>query len=201
MSDVNSTAMKLHARSPLQGAAEKIGETTLTEFTELAIVSAAIPLGGDKAAEAALQSAFALTPAVVGERSKASNSSEAFANLELLSLQTDQWFLIFDYPDAEPVKLVQQALGDSVYLTDQSDSWVVVDLNGPLAIAALERICPLDLNDTVFTNANVSRTVMEHLSVILMRTQANGFRLLSPRSSAASIWHALHTSILNVSEL
>jgi len=105
VSDVNSTAMKLHARSPLQGAAEKIGETTLTEFTELAIVSAAIPLGGDKAAEAALQSAFALTPAVVGERSKASNGSEAFANLELLSLQTDQWFLIFDYPEAPDFRL------------------------------------------------------------------------------------------------
>ena len=201
MSDVNPTAMKLHARSPLQGAVEKIGETTLTEITELAIVSAAIPLGGDKAAATALRSAFSLTPAVVGERSKATNGSEAFTNLELLSLQTDQWFLIFDYPDAEPVQLVQQALGDTLYLTDQSDSWVVVDLQGPLAIAALERICPLDLNDAVFTNASVSRTVMEHLSVILMRTHANGFRLLSPRSSAASIWHALHTSILNVSEL
>ena len=131
VSDVNPTAMKLHARSPLQGAEEKIGETTLTEVTELAIVSAAIPLGGDKAAKTALQSAFALSSADVGERSKATNSSEAFANLELFSLQTDQWFLIFDYPDAEPVKLVQQALGDSVYLTDQSDSWVCLLYTSP----------------------------------------------------------------------
>lgn len=201
MSDVNSTALKLHGRSPLKGVVEKIGETTLTEFTELAIVSAAIPLGGDNAAKTALQSALTLSPAAVGKRSKATKFSEAFANLELLSLQTDQWFLIFDYPDDEPVQLVQQALGDTVYLTDQSDSWVVVDLQGPLAIAALERICPLDLHDSIFTDASVSRTVMEHLSVILMRTDTNGFRLLSPRSSAVSLWHALHTSILNVDEL
>ena len=201
MSDVNSSAMQLHARSPLNGAAEKIGETTLTEITDLAIVSVAIPLGGDKAVETALKSSLDLPRPAVGERVKATSKSADFTNIELLSLQSDQLFLVFDYPDEQPVKQVHQSLGDTVYLTDQSDSWVVVDLHGPLAVPALERICPLDLNETIFTESLVSRTVMEHLSVIVMRTHANGFRLMSPRSSAPSLWHAVHTSILNVSEL
>jgi len=204
--DINSSTITLHARSPLEGASIKVEDTRLVENPELAIVSLAVPLGGDEAVEAALQSSLNLSRPAVGQLEYATGDSSTLANLSILSLQTDQLFLVFDYPEqdqaltrSQPVDLVKQAIGDVAYLTDQSDSWVVIDLEGSLALPALERICPLDLDEHVFTDTVVARTMMEYLSVIITRTQTNGFRLYSPRSTAASLWHAVHTSILNVS--
>ena len=73
-------------------------------------------------------------------------------------------------------------------------------MSGTGVRVALERICPLDLDDQAFPEGRVARTAMEHLSVIILRDGPDSFLLMSPRSSARSFRHAVELSVENVSE-
>ena len=61
----------------------------------------------------------------------------------------------------------------------------------------LERICPLDLDPYVFTLGSVSRTVMEHIGTIIYRDGYDSFVLLTMRSFAKSMLHAIEVSVTN----
>ena len=111
--------------------------------------------------------------------------------LRVLGLQPDQLFLLFEPPDPDrAAETVAAALGPAAYIADQSDSWAMLRMSGAGVRTALERICPLDLEDRAFPEGRVARTAMEHLSVIVLRDGADGFLLMSPRSSARSFLHA-----------
>lgn len=83
----------------------------------------------------------------------------------------------------------------TLYLNDQSDSWVMLRVAGAGVRRALERLCPLDLHPDAFAPGAVARTVMEHLAVIVLHEAEDTFVLLSPRSSAASFLHEIETSV------
>jgi len=91
------------------------------------------------------------------------------------------------------LSMLAQELATTAAVTDQSDSWVVLEVSGERSHDVLERICPIDLHDSQFPDGAVARTMMEHLSVIVVRS-SNRFVLLSPRSSADSFRHALTQS-------
>ena len=76
-----------------------------------------------------------------------------------------------------------------------------LELAGPGAIAALERICPLDLHDSAFPVGAAGRTTMEHMSAVIIRTGPDTFLLLSASSSGMSFLHALETSLAYTSNL
>ena len=116
-------------------------------------------------------------------------------------MQPDQVFILFAPPHPDrAVETVRAALGPAAYVTDQSDSWAMLRIAGAGIRAALERICPLDLDDEVFPQGRVARTAMEHLSAIILRDGEDSFLLMSPRSSARSFLHAVELSAENVSE-
>ena len=183
----------LNASLPLGGYDELIGSTRLCEITTLDIVSIATPRDGHDTLTALTTEKLGLALPDAGKISRQDESSS------LLGLQLDQCFMITQQHALDPAAALKTLLGNSAYISDQSDSWVVVDISGPDVIAALERICPLDLAPDVFDDTVVARTVMEHLSVIMERPEQYRFRLYSPRSSAASFLHALSVSIRNVS--
>ncbi len=115
----------------------------------------------------------------------------------LLGLQRDQWFLAFE-PSDVPESDVRDALGDGPAVTDQSDAWAALQLEGPNAVAMLERTCRLDLHGEALAPGRVVRTAMDHLSVVIVRETDERFVLMSPRSSAGSFLHAMTMSALNV---
>jgi len=117
-----------------------------------------------------------------------------------LGLQPQQWFVLFDHAadQGSPVTIIKEQLGDSAYCTDQSDSWVSLEVSGPLATSALERICPIDLHPTEFAVGAVARTTMEHLGVIITRTGDDQYLMMSAASSAESFLHAITTSVKNI---
>ena len=90
-------------------------------------------------------------------------------------------------------------IADTAYLTDQSDSFAIVRIKGARSRDALERICPIDLHLDEFSVGTVTRTLMEHLGVIILREDEDAFMLMSARSSARTFWHAVQTSIQNIS--
>lgn len=102
----------------------------------------------------------------------------------LMRLAADQCFWLGDSAPKAPAKS---------YVTDQSDSWAVVELAGASTIAVLERLIPLDVAS--WSAGSVGRTSMHHLAVIVLKTGNDSFVLLSPRSSADDFWHALSSAV------
>lgn len=188
--------LTLTATSPLGGYSEDIGDLRLEEVTGKALVSAAVPLGKDAAFAKALVKAFEASRPATGSMTTGKKAGQ-----RLLGLQPDQIFILFDEDSSHVGRadaMARDALGDAAYVTDQSDSWAMLHLSGASVRMALERICPLDLSDTAFPDGKVARTVMEHLSVIILRDGPDSFLLMSPRSSAKSFLHAVEVSARNI---
>lgn len=172
----------------LGGYDRKFGDLRLRERTDLALVSLAIPLGGDAAAKKAIKSAFKLDLPAPGQ-------SSASKTHRLVRTAPDQAMLVFDDTSANAEAAVRTALKGACYTTLQTDAWVALALVGPRARTVLERLCPLDLHDSAFPVDAAARTVMEHMGAMILREGPHSFLLLSASSSAGSFLHAVETSI------
>ena len=132
----------LTARPPLGGYDRTIGTVSLAEEAGLALVSAAVPQGGDAAFAAALADGFGATRPATGDSAEGDRHGA-----RVLGMQPDQLFILFEPPDRDrPAETVSAALGAAAYVTDQSDSWAMLRIAGAGVRIALERICPLDLD-------------------------------------------------------
>ncbi len=187
----------LTASRPLDGRSLSVGGTSLWVVADRPIYSLSVPLGGDEGFDRALSVHFG-----VSERPEAGRFCDGVTDengaFRLCGLARDQVFALALQPGKADARTLAQGVGDAAYVTDQSDAWVVVSLRGPLAFAAMERICPVNLAPSIFLPGSLARTVMEHLSVIIVADLEGGFMMLSPLSSAESFWHALETSLANV---
>jgi len=183
----------LTSAPPLAGTNITIGDAALTAPANLAVVSVALPLGNETAAEKAIKTAYGAALPDIG---KSAMSKDGAARL--VRLGRDQAFVIFTHatPDAEPT--VQARLRGKAYTTDQTDVWSGLEISGAGSRAALERICPLDLHPDSFAKGDAARTTMEHLGVLIIRTGQDTFLLLSASSSAGSFLHAVETSMTNI---
>ena len=80
--------------------------------------------------------------------------------------------------------------GASAAITDQSDAWVRFDVTGGDVVAMLERLSGADTRRMQAGSA--TRTAIHHMHcVIVCRAGGTDFTILGPRSSAASLHHAL----------
>lgn len=85
-----------------------------------------------------------------------------------------------------------KALKQTASVTEQTDGWVRFDMQGAGCSDVFERLCILDTR--AMAKGTVSRTSLEHSGCfILCRTHAY-FSVYGPRSTAASIHHALVTA-------
>ena len=183
---------KLIATTPLGGFTRHFGDTTLSEVTGLALVSLACPLGGDDALAAGLETGYALTRPTPG-------TSTVSGETRLIWTAPDQMLLALPHDAPDAAQIVGAAISGSAYVTDQTDNWCALELSGPRARAALERVCPVDLHPHAFALGAAARTVMEHMGALVIRTGEDRFLLLSASSSAGSFLHAVEQSVANVS--
>ena len=186
-------SLQLRAEPPLGGFKESFDGADLIEIANLAIVSIAIPLGGDAALTAALAKTYGADLPEPGRSVMSKDGRTRF-----LWTARDQLFALFEDANPKAAAEVKAKLGDAAYVTLQSDNWVALRLDGRKARDALERICPIDLHAEAFPEGHVTRTAMEHMGVLLLRDGANSFVLLSASSSAMSFLHAVKTSVQNV---
>ena len=183
---------QLIAEPPLAGTDVRIGTVRLLAADTLAIVSIALPLGEEAAAEKALKSSFKVALPESGQSTVAPDGAR------VVRTGPDQALILLPETRQSPEAFVLEKLKHTVYATDQSDVWSGLTLEGEDALAVLERICPLDLHASVFPTDAAARTVMEHLGVLIIRTGEQSFLLLSASSSAVSFLHAIETSMRNV---
>ena len=183
----------LKEKTPLAGVSKTFDGLEFSEITGKALVSVATPLGGAKDLSGAMSRSYKAALPQTG-----SSTSSSDGKVHFLGLQSDQMFVLFDRVGDDCVGHVAKKLGNAGYYSDQSDGWVMVAILGQQSRAALARICPLDLHKESFVEGAVGRTVMEHLGVIIYRSGPNEFIVLSARSSAGSLLHAIETSALNI---
>ena len=90
------------------------------------------------------------------------------------------------------------ALAEFAALTDQSDAWTVVRLDGPGAQDALARLMPLDLRDAHFKNGHTARSDLMHMSASLTRISTQGWQIMVFRSLAQTLAHDLKVAMQGV---
>ena len=182
----------LDASSPLKGYARDFDGVSLSEVTGQALVAIATPLGDDKAVNAALKAAYGVEAPASGQ------SVPGKKDTRLISTAPDQCMALFPHAGADGEAVVDKALKGAAYVTEQTDAWVILKIEGPRVRAALARFCPLDLHPDVFAVDQAARTVTEHMSAVILRTGADEYLLLSASSSAGSFLHGVETSIQNI---
>ncbi len=183
----------LTAEPPLMGLNETFGDMVLRAPADMAIVSIALPLGGEEAALKAIKAAYGVAMPEVGQMATSKGGET------LMRMSMDQGFVVFTHPTPDANAIVNAKLKGKAYTTDQTDVWCALELSGATSRDALERICPLDLHDAGFAVGEAKRTMMEHLGTIIARTDTDTWLLMSGSSSAGSFLHAIETSIKNVS--
>ena len=182
----------LTATTPLDGFSRGFNGVSLTEVSDRSIVSIATPLGGEAGLSKALTKTYKVALPKVGQ-----SLASPLDNAVFMGMAQDQIFVLFDHSDDKPVEVVSKHLKDSAYLTDQSDSYVMLRVSGVNSRLVLERICPIDLAPAAFPVGSLARTIMEHLGTVIVHEKEDTFLLMSARSSAKSFLEAVETSAVN----
>ena len=185
--------LQLEAEPLLGGFHVTVGDTTLAEIHDLAIVSIAVPLDGDAAFASALNKAFGAKRPPPG-----GSTMSADGRVRFLWTAQDQLFAVLEDESPNAADKISKTLDGKAYVTLQSDSWVALRLSGNQARVALERICPIDMHPSACAEGHVARTAMEHIGTFIVRERGDTFLLLSASSSARSFLHAVETSLQNV---
>ena len=185
---------RLTAEPFLGGYHQNIGNLSLSEITNRAIFSLALPLGQEDEAFQLIKSEFKIDVPDIGNAAKTKDEL-----ITILRLGIDQFFCLTD--TVHDTKIAHAAfssrVGDYFYTTDQSHAWVSLTLCGNDVDRVLERICPIDLHPSIFAVDCIARTAMENLATIIYRHSDSGFTLMSASSSAKSFLHTIEISINN----
>lgn len=168
---------ELIAVSPLRDLTPiTIGNVTLTEGGQGQIWAVMPWRGAVEAASTALQSIHGLPFPAPGSLHRAGSTRIAWAGL-------DQAFLLDTTPDT--------ALTAHAALIDQSDAWAHLALSGPAARDVLARLVPLDLAPAACPKGSARRTLLGHMSCLILHPGGDTFEILVFRSMARSAVHDL----------
>jgi len=173
---------ELIAQSPFGMALPvKVEGCTLAAFDPQAITSITVEAGQEKPVSVTLKKSC-------GVAFPSPNRATGSDDLRCVWVAHGQALLL-----GKPLKPLQGAA-----LTDQSDGWAVMRLQGDLAEAALARLVPIDLRATVFRKGHAAKTQLFHMPLSITRTGAVSFDLMVFRSMANTAVHELKTAMESV---
>ncbi len=76
---------------------------------------------------------------------------------------------------------------DQAALTDQSDAFAILSVQGSSAEAILARLVPIDLRSASFGVGHTARTLINHMAASVTRTAEDAFELMVMRSMAGTL--------------
>ena len=174
--------------TPLGGTAPKsvtLGPVTITEVVDMALASLAARLGDETATADAADAAGIPLP---GPGKAASGATYA-----AFWLGPQQWMVEAPFATHEDiVSILKPHFGEAASLTEQTDAWARFDVMGSDLPAMFERLCAFDLR--AHGPGSATRTVIEHLGCYIVIRAPGHLSVIGPRSSAASVFHALETA-------
>ncbi|MVO16233.1 sarcosine oxidase subunit gamma [Rhodobacteraceae bacterium CY05] len=160
-----------------------IGSINLTEDVPAAMTLIAPCAGQEEAVSATMEAAHGMAfPAVNRSTGKAGARAIWFG----------QGAALLQGPAAT------QELADIAALTDQSDAWTVVRLEGESAAAVLARLAPVDLRSHLFKRGHTARCEVSHMMGSITRVGPEAFQIMVFRSMARTLVHDLKTAMAAV---
>lgn len=174
----------LIAKSPCEGLLPLThGDAALSEVAMTNLTSLAPFRGQEAALSDALKDAH-------GMALPAANRATGKEGARAIWFGRGQVMLVGPEPDG--------ALGSLSAVTDQSDAWAMVRLEGESAEDVLARLVPLDLRRAVFKRGHTARSQLQHMMVSVTRVGDNAFLILAFRSMAKTLVHELETAMRGV---
>lgn len=176
---------KLQAISPLgfvTPLVETHGGFTIREITDRAMASVTARRGQEKAVSKALAS-------LIGQPAPDAGCHGG-GDIDAFWTGQNQWMVSAPFEKHEDIVTdIAPAFKSKASLTEQTDGWCRFSVEGE----GLEKFCSLICNiDTRgFTPGRVVRTTIDHLGCFVLRLDATTVQVIGPRSSAASLYHAL----------
>ncbi|MEP2716278.1 sarcosine oxidase subunit gamma [Pseudophaeobacter sp.] len=175
---------ELLAKTACDGLAPlTIGALSLSESTAQILTTLAPFRGQEKTLGKALKAAHGLGY----PRPQGSTKSTKKKAARAIWFGRDMALLIGPEPDPE---LAQHAA-----LTDQSDGWAVLELEGTGAEEVLARLCPVDLRLSRFGIGASLRTEAKHMMASVTRLKEDCFQIMVFRSMARTLHHDLKTAM------
>ncbi len=160
----------LFARDPVYGLPKTAGRCELRLVQPAAIATLA-PFRGQGMAVADVLKSLWKTGLPKTGKTRTSKAATLFWSAP------GQWLVTGDF---DPATLAQTLDGIAA-VTDQSDAWAVLHLNGADATNILHRLTSLDIN--ALATGDIARTEVARLAGIL-RPLETGFEIWLPRSAA-----------------
>ncbi len=174
----------LIAKSPCDGLLPlTLGPLTLSEVDTGPMTSIA-PFKG-QAAEAS-----SVLKATHGMEAPGANRTTGKEGERVIWFGQNMYLLMGQTPDA--------ALSEHAALTDQSDAWAVVRLQGAGAEDVLARLTPLDLRGALFKRGHTARTELRHMMASVTRVGAEAWMIMVFRGFAETLVHDLQTAMASV---
>jgi sarcosine oxidase, subunit gamma len=178
--------------TPLGQGAEQavsIGPVTIAEVTDTALASLAKRMGPGKV--------FAGAARRLGIPLPEPGRHQAASPFAAFWIGPDQWMVEAPYATHEDiVAVLRPTFGASAAITEQTDAWARFDVTAADLPALFERLCAFDLR--VNGPGSATRTVIGHLGCHVIRRSETAVSALGPRSSAASLLHAIETAARSV---
>ena len=125
-----------------------------------------------------------------------SNTSATIKNISALWLSPDEWMVYGKDVD----KNLSLSLNNEISklnvgsITDISDQWVLINLDGKNVFEVLSKGSPFDFNKFKNTKNVVVQTLLNHIDVILHHNEVNNLNLFVRRSFANHLWSWLKDS-------
>lgn len=167
----------------------KIGTYRIAERFDVALASVAVRRGRD--ADVAFAATAAGLPLPAPARAASLERFGAFW------VTPEMWFveapMVVHDDLARDLKTI---FSDAASVTEQTDAWVRFDVSALDLSPLFERLSNVDLAAAPVGFA--SRTVIDHLGCYLIKRAAGEVTLYGPRSSAASLLHALEVAATSV---
>ncbi|AUQ68439.1 sarcosine oxidase subunit gamma [Phaeobacter inhibens] len=184
---------KLTALTPLGSDTPRmdtIGDLTISEVTDRALASVAARQDQEPALRTALAEAYKMELPDVGGSSQA-------GVLSVFWTGPHQWMISAPHDQHEQLaRDLKDVLGATASVVEQTDGWCRFDAAGPALCDLFERLSNAPVRD--MQPERVIRGTLEHLGVFLWRLEQDRMAVLGPRSSAASLHHALITAARSI---
>ena len=176
--------VELVSKSPCAGLLPvSVGQVELSEVVPGALTSIAPYRGQAGALSAALKSAYGMAAPQPNRATGKEGARAIWFGNEMLLLQGPA-------PD--------KTLSKHAALTDQSDAWTVVRLQGQGAADVLARLTPIDLRDSQFKRGHTARTELRHMMASITRLGPQSYQIMVFRGFADTLVHDLKAAMWSV---
>ena len=85
-------------------------------------------------------------------------------------------------------------------VTDQTSGWVAIDIQADLGAHAIEALLSklVNIDPRQIGPGTATRTLIEHMSVFVIRRSEHSLTFLGMRSLSESLWHAIATAAFRI---